>query len=218
MRTRTALRAWTEVTMMHFAIELLAWLAISAVIMSFAEHQIHRHLMHNSNFLSRRFQPFKQTVESHAVLHHGHYRAIFSDEPVPPGQDRGLRLSLKEGFLEALPVACLIATISLPGAIILVMVVCLHHFFWNIIHVEMHKPEQRFFSSWPLYKWLARHHYLHHRYPNSNFNVVLPLADYVLGTNSRASKADLKAMYQLGFLSLRPAQSRLLLETLSDRP
>ena len=73
----------------------------------------------------------------------------------------------------------------------LLIVVCLHHFIWNQIHMEMHKPEKRFFSHWSTYKFLARYHYLHHRYPNKNFNVVLPLADYVLGTHIRASTIGL---------------------------
>jgi sterol desaturase/sphingolipid hydroxylase (fatty acid hydroxylase superfamily) len=47
---------------------------------------------------------------------------------------------------------------------------------------------------------LARHHYLHHRYPNKNFNVVFPLADYVLGTNARANEADLAGMRAEGLL------------------
>jgi sterol desaturase/sphingolipid hydroxylase (fatty acid hydroxylase superfamily) len=64
----------------------------------------------------------------------------------------------------------------------------------------MHKPEDRFFAHWPAYKFLARHHYLHHRYPNKNFNVVFPLADYVLRTNARASDADLEGMRAEGIL------------------
>jgi sterol desaturase/sphingolipid hydroxylase (fatty acid hydroxylase superfamily) len=64
----------------------------------------------------------------------------------------------------------------------------------------MHKPERRFFSEWPIYKFLARHHYLHHKYPNKNFNVVLPLADYVLGTSIRATRSDLNGMYRSGLL------------------
>ena len=107
---------------------------------------------------------------------------------------------MREGFLEALPIAVLMATISWQGAMTLLIVVGLHHFIWNQIHMEMHKPEKRFFSTWSAYKFLARYHYLHHRYPNKNFNVVLPLADYVLGTHIRASKSDLEEMRRLGCL------------------
>jgi len=75
---------------------------------------------------------------------------------------------------------------------------CSHHWAWNKIHLEMTKPEQRVFSTWAVYKFLARYHWLHHRYQNKNFNVVFPLADYVLGTNARANRVDLKFIQQIG--------------------
>jgi len=184
----------TIVAVVHFAIGCLAWFAVCAVLMSFVEHSVHRHLMHKRNILSRRLHSFNKTFEHHAILHHGHYSKIFSDEPAAPGEDRHVRLSIREGFLEALPVAALLAVFSLQGAIIFELVVCSHHFVWNKIHLEMHKPEHRFFSGWSAYKFLARHHYLHHKYPTQNFNVVLPFADYVVGTNVRASRSDLNGM------------------------
>jgi hypothetical protein len=186
--------------MMHFAIQFLAWFAVLAVLMSFLEHLLHRSLMHRENGFSRRFLSFNKMFEHHAILHHGQYSKVFDDKPVAAGEDRHLRLSMREGFLEVLPIAALLAVFSLEGAIILEIVVCLHHFIWNKIHIEMHKPEMRFFSNWPVYKFLARHHYLHHKHPEKNFNVVLPLADYVLRTNIRASRSDLNEMYRLRLL------------------
>jgi len=188
------------VRMVDFALECLAWLAALTVLMSFVEHQVHRRLMHKRNVLSRRFLSFNRTFEHHAVLHHGQYSKIFSDQPVATGEDRHLRLSIREGFLEALPVAALLAMFSLPGAILLEVVVCTHHFIWNAIHTEMHKPEQRFFSEWSAYKSLARYHYLHHKYQNKNFNVVLPFADYALGTNIFATRSDREGMSRSGLL------------------
>lgn len=186
--------------MIYFSIQLFAWFAGLAVLMSFIEHQVHRRLMHRKNFLSSRFQAFKKMFEHHAIIHHVHYHKDFSDEPVAPGKDRHIRLSIKEGFLEALPISALIALVSWQGAIVFEIVVCLHHFLWNKIHIEMHKPEKRYFSNWSAYKFLARHHYLHHIYPDKNFNVVFPLADYVLGTNVHATNADLQGMSLLGIL------------------
>jgi hypothetical protein len=168
--------------------------------MSFIEHQIHRRLMHRKHMLSGRLPALKRVFEHHAMLHHRQYHQIFTDAPVPPGHDRHLRLSMTEGVLEALPIAVLMTIISWQGAMTLLMVVCLHHVIWNQIHMEMHKPEQRCFSQWSTYKFLARYHYLHHRYPHKNFNVVLPLADYVLGTHMRASQSDLEDMARLGLL------------------
>jgi hypothetical protein len=197
----------------QFILHAVAWFVGLAVLMSFIEHQVHRRFMHRLNPLNKQIKALKKVFEHHAVLHHGYYHKIFSDEPVPPGQDRGLRLSLKEGLIEAVPFSAVIAFFSVPGALIFFVVVLLHHFLWNKIHVEMHKPQDRFFSNWPVYKFLARHHYLHHRYPDKNFNVVLPIADYVLGTNARPNSADWQGMRELGLLSttagpLKPQDNR----------
>jgi hypothetical protein len=186
--------------MRQYTIQPLAWFVALAVLMSFIEHQIHRRLMHRKNMLSGRLPAFKKMFEHHAILHHRHYHTIFHDEPVPHGHDRHLRLSMTEGVLEALPISGLLATISWQAAMIFLSVVCLHHCIWNQIHMEMHKPEQRFFRHWSTYKFLARYHYLHHKYPHKNFNVVFPLADYVLGTHIRASTSDLEDMSRLGLL------------------
>jgi hypothetical protein len=188
---------------MHLFTEYLVWFTVSIVLMSFVEHQVHQNILHKSRF-SKYIRSLQKTFDSHAGLHHGHYASDFSDEPVGRGQDRGLRLNLTEGFFEILPAALIVAIFSLPGAITFQVVICLHHAFWNLIHVEMHKPDQRFFSEWPAYKYLARHHYLHHKYPGKNFNITIPLADYILGTNAHASETDLKAMRQLGLLGQGP--------------
>ena len=78
------------------------------------------------------------------------------------------------------------------------VVVCMHHLMWNQIHLEMHKPQQRFFSNWAAYKHVARHHFLHHRYPTKNFNVALPVGDYLFGTVAKATPEDILAMQAEG--------------------
>ena len=175
-------------------LEILGWFVFSCILMSFVEHQVHSQLMHKQNFLSRRRASFKKTFEAHAITHHKHYYKIFTDEPVPPGEDKEIRLTVHKAPLKAAPVALLLALISWKGAIILILTVMLHHWIWNKIHLEMHKPENRSFSNWPIYKFLARYHFLHHKHPDKNFNVVFPLADFILGTHVTPSHADLTAM------------------------
>ena len=80
------------------------------------------------------------------------------------------------------------------NAIVWPMVVALHHTIWNQIHLEMHKPEGRFFANWAAYKFVARHHFLHHRYPDKNFNVAFPVGDFLCGTIATASSDDWEAM------------------------
>lgn len=189
---------------------IFQWLgcfALSLAVMSFIEHQVHQILMHRTTGFRSRFRLLRKVFEHHAVLHHGTYRTKFSDEPVATGQDRGIRLSVMEGFLEALPATLIFALICVPLAVSFVSVVGLHHLIWNQIHLEMHKPRGRFFSRWSAYRFLARHHFMHHRHPHTNLNVILPLADYILGTNARPSLGDWRALYRAGLIDSRTATS-----------
>jgi hypothetical protein len=183
---------------MHLAKEILVWFGISACLMSFVEHFIHSELMHRNTLLAKRFPPFAKVHYNHAALHHSQYHKAFSDAPVAPGQDRHIRLDVREGVIEAIPIAALISIFSPVGGAMFVIVVLMHHILWNQIHLEMHKSEGRFFSNWRFYKFCARHHFLHHRHPDKNFNVVLPLADFVCGTYMRPQKSDLEGMHEAG--------------------
>jgi hypothetical protein len=182
--------------MLETGLRIAGWFAVLLVLMSLIEHQVHSRLMHKKPryFFTRGLKARTRIFTSHAVEHHKQYRKNFHDDPVPHGEDRGIRLNLGEGLVESLPVSLVLACFSTTGAIMFPMVVCLHHVIWNQIHMEMHKPEKRFFSRWAAYRFVARHHYLHHRYPDKNFNVAFPVGDFVFGTIAVATEADLRAM------------------------
>jgi len=173
-----------------FVLQLIGWFIFSCVLMSFIEHQVHQRLMHT------RTEAFKKAFEAHAIFHHQFYSSIFSDEPVPHGEDQEIQLTVHKAPIKAIPFAILIGLVSWQGAIIFVGVATMHHWIWNKVHLEMHKPEGKVFSKWPAYKFLARYHWLHHRYPGKNFNVVFPCADYILGTTAHATEADLVKMHE----------------------
>jgi len=181
-----------------FILQIIGWLIVSCIIMSFIEHTVHSRLMHRRNFLSARDAGFKRVFEAHAIVHHTqHYTAkMFSDEPVAPGEDKEIRLTVRKAPIKALPVAAILALISWQGALCFIAVMTFHHWVWNKIHLEMHKPEKKPFSKWPVYTFLAKYHWLHHRYPDKNFNVVFPFADYVLGTHAKGNELDLKVMHE----------------------
>jgi sterol desaturase/sphingolipid hydroxylase (fatty acid hydroxylase superfamily) len=61
----------------------------------------------------------------------------------------------------------------------------------------MHVPTKTWLSNNPLYKTLARYHYLHHKYPGRNFNIVCPLADHLTRCVAKAKPEDLKMMKEL---------------------
>ncbi|MFM7207512.1 MAG: hypothetical protein ACKO4T_12680 [Planctomycetaceae bacterium] len=175
---------------------IAGWFVVMVVVMSLVEHQVHCRLMHKKprHAWLRTLRARRRIFTSHAVEHHRQYRKTFHDSPVPPGEDHGIRLNLAEGLVESLPLALVLAPFTITGAVMFPLVVCLHHAIWNQIHMEMHKPEGRFFASWAAYKCVARHHYLHHRYPDKNFNVAFPIGDFLCGTIARPTAADWEAM------------------------
>jgi hypothetical protein len=76
-------------------LQLAGWLVLSCVLMSFIEHQVHARLMHRRNYFSDRSAKYKRVFEAHAMVHHKHYSKIFSDEPVPVGEDQEIRLTVR---------------------------------------------------------------------------------------------------------------------------
>src|ERR1041384_1498184 len=97
-------------------LRLGGWVIFSCIVMSFFEHPVHRRLMKRKNFFSVRFASFKRMFEAHALFHHRHYSKIFSDEPVAPGEDREIRLTVRKAPIKALPIAAIIAVGSWEGA------------------------------------------------------------------------------------------------------
>jgi hypothetical protein len=194
---------------MLLALQIAVWFVLLAVVMSLVEHQVHCRLMHKKPRLAwiRDLRVRKKIFTSHAVEHHTQYRKEFHDDPVPHGEDRGIRLNPLEGLVESLPLVLVLAPFTTVGAIMFPVVVCLHHLTWNFTHLEMHKPEGRFFGKWPLFQRLARHHYLHHRYPDKNFNVFLLVGDYVFGTMAKPTAADWEDMRRQGLAPPLPTAS-----------
>ena len=192
---------------MLIALQVVAWFVALSVFMSLVEHQVHARLMHRRPkfFLFRNLRARTKIFTSHALEHHGQYREDFHDEPVPPGEDRGIRLNVREGLIESLPAVIVLAPFTTIGAIMFPIVVVLHHLTWNAVHLEMHKPGGRFFGKWPIFKRIARHHYLHHRYPAKNFNVFLLVGDYVFGTMAKPTAEDWAEMRRQGLTDDLPA-------------
>ena len=117
-------------------LEIGGWFIFSCILASFVEHQVHRDLMHRRNFLSAHTAAFKRVFEAHTLLHHKHYAAIFSDEPVAHGEDREIRLTVRKAPIKAPPFAALIAPVSWLGAAVFVAVMIFHRRASNRIHLE----------------------------------------------------------------------------------
>lgn len=64
---------------------------------------------------------------------------------------------------------------------------------YEAFHWIMHVPTGRWIEQTAAFRFLDRHHRLHHLFQYKNFNVVLPVADILLGTFiSRREEAQLK--------------------------
>jgi hypothetical protein len=126
-----------------FILQIGGWFIFSCILMSFIEHQVNRRLMHRRNFLAARTASYKRMFEAHALVHHKDYAEILSDAPVAPGEDKEIRLTVRKAPNKAIPYAACIALVSWQGAVVFVAVMTFHHWAWNKLHLEMHKPEQR---------------------------------------------------------------------------
>lgn len=160
-----------------FFATLAAWILVS----SFLEWTLHRFVMH------RPVGPFVYPFRAHALVHHRIFRADHSYHllretdkvTIPMAWWNGPVLALLSG-LPMLPFALWLGNGSLYwGA---VAGSGLYYCVYEYIHWCMHLPKARRVEKSGLFRRLNGHHLLHHRYMHKNFNVVLPLADIVLGT------------------------------------
>ena len=156
---------------------------------SFFEWVLHKYLMH---MLLWRY-PF----QAHALIHHGLFRADSSyhlqrsqDEPkvtfawwnAPLLVALHLPLLLSLGWLFGWAVFAggLVAMVS-------------DYMLYEYIHWCMHVPRDRWVERTRAFRFVNTHHYIHHRYPYQNLNVVNVLADWVIGTMRTAKEVDLTA-------------------------
>ncbi|MBL7194210.1 MAG: hypothetical protein ISS73_09685, partial [Pirellulales bacterium] len=100
--------------MLFSLLSIVAWFVVMVVLMSLIEHQVHRRLMHRKprNPLLKKLHARQRIFTSHAVEHHSQYRKVFHDDPLPPGDDRGIRLNLIEGLLECLPLSLILGLVA----------------------------------------------------------------------------------------------------------
>jgi hypothetical protein len=185
----------------------------SVLVITFGEHAIHRHTMHRKRFprwVYRLLPDMSAQFHNHAVLHHSTYYRVFDHEPSEEGKYFNLRI-LPADTLRVLigfsPIALALGLfVSIYSAVTFVLLVMAHNLLWSVVHVQMHVPEtNRFFRDSAYFRFIARHHFMHHQRMGKNYNVVIPLADYVLGSATKPGVADVREMLRLGYLKPRTA-------------
>jgi hypothetical protein len=197
-------------------LHVVSTFAVGVVLLSFIEHSIHRHIMHRHRlpaWMYRASEDFETQFQNHAVLHHGTYYKVFDHEPSREGKYFNLRIltpDIARLIVLFSPVCiALWVWLSPASALTLGAMVLSHCLLWNAAHVQMHVPERNsWFREAAWFRLLARHHFMHHRRTNRHFNVVLPLADYLLGTTVAPRRADVREMLRLGYVRPRTAVGR----------
>jgi sterol desaturase/sphingolipid hydroxylase (fatty acid hydroxylase superfamily) len=78
---------------------------------------------------------------------------------------------------------------------------------YEYIHWCMHLPRKRSVERSGIFFRLNGHHLLHHRYMGKNFNVVLPLADLLLGTLLLRSRVSFRQALGPSVPNVQPRKS-----------
>lgn len=164
-----------------FSLWCLGGFVVGVVFGSFFEWTLHRYVMH------RPIWNFRYAFQAHAVVHH----QVFKADQTYHLQD--------EKDKETIPMAwwngpALIAIGVIPFALISwavgewgfalggFLAFAIYYGTYEYIHWCMHLPKARRVEKPRWFRKLNGHHLLHHRYMHKNFNVVFPLADFLLGT------------------------------------
>jgi len=164
-----------------FLLWLAAGIVVGVVFCSFYEWTLHRFVMH------RPVGKFRYPFESHTLVHHHVFRADETYHLIDRKDAETIPMAWWNG-----PVLVLLG--ALPFAI---FCLCFGHWWFTLgaaiasaayyaayeyMHWCMHLPHKRIVERSGIFFRLNGHHLLHHRYMRKNFNVVLPLADLLLGT------------------------------------
>ena len=170
---------------MNQFVEAMPWLATgflcSVVYGSFFEWLLHRYVMH------RPLGKFRYPFEAHALIHHRVFKADDSYHLIHPKDAKTIPMAwwngpvlIAVGIIPFIAVSWLLGRWSLLFGALSASAV--YYATYEYIHWCMHLPKKRNLERSGIFFRLNGHHLLHHRYMGKNFNVVLPLADLLLGT------------------------------------
>ena len=164
---------------------------LGVVVNSFFEWTLHRYLMHRP--LGKVVYPF----ERHTLTHHRVFKADETYHLIDERDKHTIPMAWWNGpVLIALAQAPFLLASWLSGQWGLVcgstLLCTVYYAAYEYMHWCMHLPRRRNVERSGIFFRLNGHHLLHHRYMHKNFNVVLPLADLVLGTLLLRSKVHFR--------------------------
>lgn len=174
----------------------LCMVPISLVFANLVEYLVHKGPLHH---------PVTPRIlyNRHTLVHH----VAFTHQHMEIRHMREVRFVLFPLFalpaLEAvvvLPVVLLLWGLGQRNlALLFVSVGAFYYLTYEILHLCYHLPEGHWFGGLRFIRWLGGHHRTHHnirRMTDGNFNVSIPLWDFILGTwlAPDLAHAEVKAM------------------------
>lgn len=179
----TSLLTWT------FWYWVVASFGAGIIFACFFEWTLHRFVMHKVIF------GFSYAHTAHAKVHHGTFRYDHTYHLIDPTTQDERLIPMAWWNAPVLLIILMIPTSLVAWSLGHWSIICgalpayiLYYATYEYMHWCMHLPKaRRIEKSWVFYR-LNGHHLLHHRYMGKNFNVVLPLADLLLGTLVLRSK------------------------------
>jgi hypothetical protein len=146
------------------------------------EWRVHKHVLH------RRRWPLELIYDKHTPMHH----VIYVEEDMALRSTREFRLVLMPALgvlgivLATAPVALLVGSLwSAPAGWLFLVAASLYMVSYEVLHLCYHAPEDSFIGRRRVLQRLRAHHARHHDprlMQRWNFNVTLPLFDWILGT------------------------------------
>lgn len=192
---------------MTFLNHVVMGVTIGIVYASFFEWILHRYVMHRP--IGRFTYPFRR----HALVHHHVFKADHTyhlinekdKETIPMAWWNG-PLLIGLGLVPFLLWGWLGNAWGIPCGALLAC--SLYYGTYEYLHWCMHLPRRRTVERSGIFFRLNGHHLLHHRYMHKNFNVVLPLADLLLGTLLLRSKVHFRQVEGPSVPNVQPRTAR----------
>jgi hypothetical protein len=154
------------------------------------EWRVHRDVLH------KRFKPFQIIYERHTPMHHMVY--VTDDLTIRSTKEFRLVLIPALGVLGVVIVTAPFAAgagylISPNCGWLLLVTASLYMVLYEVFHLSYHLPPESFIGRIGLVRVLRRHHARHHDprlMQRWNFNVTVPLFDWLHGTIARDDTAE----------------------------
>jgi Fatty acid hydroxylase superfamily len=180
----------TYTDLFTLAIHCALSISVTIFFLAFLEYFIHRYMMHRQT-IGRRclWSPYlASTVNEH--LEHHHFYEVFNSEEDHRGKWLNIVVSVRTTVIGTSILSALVFSLDGITGYFVVAGLVAESIAWSEFHKEMHINPKGRLSKIRLYRYLNWLHFLHHQYPDKNFNVLWRMTDKLLGTCAAPQPID----------------------------